>query len=347
MNIKRILLTLVLLGFVVGGIFAYMVYGAFFTPNTTFDNDEAFVFIRTDTSFSEVKKSLEPLLKDIDAFESAADKKGYSQNIKAGRYRISKGMNNNEIINSLRVGNVPVKVAFNNQERLADLAGRVAVQIEADSASLLKAFRDKEFLAQNQMDEDNSLSLYIPNSYEFFWNTNAEEFRSRMLKEYNRFWNDARREKAKALGLTPNEVVALASIVHKETAKIDERPKVAGLYLNRLRTGMLLQADPTVIYAIKKETGNFDTIIKRVLYKDLEMESPYNTYKNSGVPPGPITMPDISAVDAVLSPEKHDYFYMVANVENFGYHMFAKDLAQHGRNKVQYIRWINAQKINR
>jgi UPF0755 protein len=347
MNIKRILLTLVLLGFVVGGIFAYMVYGAFFTPNTTFDNDEAFVFIRTDTSFSEVKKSLEPLLKDIDAFESAADKKGYSQNIKAGRYRIGKGMNNNEIINSLRVGNVPVKVAFNNQERLADLAGRVAVQIEADSANLLKAFRDKEFLAQNQMDEDNSLSLYIPNSYEFFWNTNAEEFRSRMLKEYNRFWNDARREKAKALGLTPNEVVALASIVHKETAKIDERPKVAGLYLNRLRTGMLLQADPTVIYAIKKETGNFDTIIKRVLYKDLEMESPYNTYKNSGVPPGPITMPDISAVDAVLSPEKHDYFYMVANVENFGYHMFAKDLAQHGRNKVQYIRWINAQKINR
>lgn len=347
MNIKRILLTLVLLGFVVGGIFAYMVYGAFFTPNTAFDNDEAFVFIRTDTSFSEVKKSLEPLVRDIDAFESAADKKGYSQNIKAGRYRISKGMNNNEIINTLRVGNVPVKVAFNNQERLADLAGRVSVQIEADSVSLLKAFRDKEFLAQNQMDEDNSLSLYVPNSYEFFWNTNAEEFRSRMLKEYNRFWNDARREKAKALGLTPNEVVALASIVHKETAKIDERPKVAGLYLNRLRTGMLLQADPTVIYAIKKETGNFDTIIKRVLYKDLEMESPYNTYKNSGVPPGPITMPDISAVDAVLSPEKHDYFYMVANVENFGYHMFAKDLAQHGRNKVQYIRWINAQKINR
>ncbi|MFT6797753.1 MAG: UPF0755 protein, partial [Maribacter sp.] len=124
-------------------------------------------------------------------------------------------------------------------------------------------------------------------------------------------------------------------------------PKVAGLYLNRLRTGMLLQADPTVIYAIKKETGNFDTIIKRVLYKDLELESPYNTYKNSGLPPGPITMPDISAVDAVLSPEKHDYFYMVANVENFGYHMFAKNLAQHGRNKVQYIRWINAQKIKR
>jgi UPF0755 protein len=347
MFIKRILLTLVLVGLVVGGVFAYMVYGAFFTPNTVFNNDEAFVFISTDTSFSEVKDSLEPLLRDLDAFESAADKKGYSQNIKAGRYRIAKGMNNNEIINSLRVGNVPVKVAFNNQETLADLAGRIANQIEADSISLLIAFNNKEFLSKHQMDLENSLALYVPNSYEFFWNTDAEEFRSRMLKEYNRFWSAPRKEKAKVLGLSPNEVVALASIVHKETAKIDERPKVAGLYLNRLRTGMLLQADPTVIYAIKKETGNFDTIIKRVLYKDLELESLYNTYKNSGLPPGPITMPDISAVDAVLNPEKHDYFYMVANVENFGYHMFAKNLAQHGQNKVQYIRWINAQKIKR
>jgi UPF0755 protein len=347
MNIKRILLTLVLLGLLVGGTFAYMVYGAFFTPNTAFKNVEAFVLIRTDASFSEVKKSLEPLLKDVDAFESAADKKGYSQNIRAGKYRIGTGMNNNEIINSLRVGNVPVKVAFNNQETLADLAGRISVQIEADSTSLLNAFNNKEFLSKHQMDLENSLALYVPNSYEFFWNTDAEAFRSRMLKEYNRFWSATRKEKAKALGLSPNEVVALASIVHKETAKIDERPKVAGLYLNRLRTGMLLQADPTVIYAIKKETGNFDTIIKRVLYKDLELASPYNTYKNSGLPPGPITMPDISAVDAVLSPEKHDYFYMVANVENFGYHMFAKNLAQHGRNKVQYIRWINAQNIIR
>ncbi len=347
MNIKRILLSLVLLGLVACGIFAFMVYGAFFTPNTVFKNAEAFVFIRTDTSFSELKKSLEPLLKDVDAFESAANKKGYSQNIKAGKYRIGKGMNNNEIINSLRVENVPVKVAFNNQETLADLAGRIAVQIEADSTSLLNAFNNEAFLSEHQMDLENSLALYVPNSYEFFWNTNAEEFRSRMLIEYNRFWSDPRKEKAKALGLSPNEVVVLASIVHKETAKIDERPKVAGLYLNRLRTGMLLQADPTVIYAIKKETGNFDTIIKRVLYKDLELESPYNTYKNSGLPPGPITMPDISAVDAVLSPEKHDYLYMVANVENFGYHMFAKNLAQHGRNKVQYIRWINAQKIKR
>lgn len=347
MSVKRILLIIVLVGLVVGGIFAYIVYNAFFVPNTSFDDKEAFVFIPSDASFSEVKKSLEPLLKNIDAFESAAEKKGYVENIKGGKYRLLRGMNNNELINTLRVANLPVKVAFNNQETLADLAGRISVQIEADSLSLLNAFRNTKFLSENNLNLESGLALYVPNSYEFFWNTNAEDFRSRMLTEYNRFWSDERKAKAKSLGLTPAEVVTLASIVHKETAKIDERPKVAGLYLNRLRTGMLLQADPTVIYAIKKESGNYDTIIKRVLYKDLEIESPYNTYKNSGLPPGPITMPDISAVDGVLNPEKHNYYYMVANVENFGYHMFAKDLAQHGRNKVQYVRWINAQKIKR
>ena len=347
MYIKRILLAIVLIGLVVGGFFAYMVYGAFFTPNTEFNNEEAFVYIPTNASFPEVKERLAPLLKDIDAFASAADKKGYAQNIKAGKYLVRKGMNNNELINTLRVNNVPVKVAFNNQETLADLAGRISAQIEADSLSLLNAFTDKEFLAKNELDLETSLALYVPNSYEFFWNTDAEGFRSRMIKEYERFWNVTRKQKAKALGMTPNEVVTLASIVHKETAKVDERPKVAGLYLNRLRTGMLLQADPTVIYAIKKETGNYDTIIKRVLYKDLEVDSPYNTYKNSGLPPGPITMPDISAIDGVLNPEKHDYYYMVANVENFGYHMFASSLAQHNRNKEQYVRWINTQKIKR
>lgn len=168
-----------------------------------------------------------------------------------------------------------------------------------------------------------------------------------MLKEYNRFWNEDRMAKANALNLDPNEVISLAAIVHKETAKIDERPRVAGLYLNRIRQKMLLQADPTVIYALKKHQNNFDLVIKRVLYKDLEIDSPYNTYKYAGIPPGPITMPDISAIDAVLNEEKHKYIYMVANVENFGYHKFARTAAQHNQNKVQYIRWINAQKINR
>lgn len=347
MYIKKILLAIVLIGLVVGGIFAYKVYNAIFSPNTSFANDEAFVYIKSDASFEEVQEALAPLLKDLGSFKQIAKRKGYAANVKGGKYAIKKGMNNNEIINSLRSANMPVKVSFNNQETLEDLAGRVASQIEADSVSLARAFRDNEFLKSNKFNEDSSLSMYIPNSYEFFWNTSAVEFRERMLKEYNRFWNEERLERAKELGLTPKEVVTLASIVHKESAKIDERPKVAGLYLNRLRKNMRLQADPTVIFAMKKHAGDFDMVIKRVLYKDLELDSPYNTYKYAGLPPGPITMPDISAINAVLNPEKHDYYYFVANIENFGYHKFAETLAQHNRNKVQYIRWINAQKITR
>lgn len=347
MYIKKILVVIVLIGLVVGGIFSYMVYSAIFTPNTKFNNEEAHIYITSDADFEDVKESLLPLLDDMTSFEQVAHKKGYAAKIKGGKYVIRKGMNNNEIVNVLRSGRIPVKVAFNNQETLADLAGRISTQIEPDSISLLKAFENSEFLTANGFNADTKLAMYIPNSYEFFWNTSASKFRDRMLTEYNRFWNETRTKKAKALGYTPLEVVTLAAIVHKETAKIDERPRVAGVYLNRLKKGIRLQADPTVIYALKKHRNNFDLIIKRVLYKDLELDSPYNTYKYGGLPPGPITMPDITAIDAVLSPEKHGYYYFVANVENFGYHKFAKTLAQHNQNKVQYVRWINAQKISR
>ncbi len=347
MYIKKILLFIVLLGLLVGGFFAYMVYGAIFNPNTAFNNEEATIFIRSNDSFEDVKMVLEPLLEDMDSFVKIANKKGYAARVKGGKYIIKKGMNNNDIVNTLRSNNIPVKVAFNNQETLADLAGRIAAQIEPDSLTLLKAFEDKAFLRENKFNEADKLAMYIPNSYEFFWNTSVEKFRDRMLKEYQRFWNADRLAKAKALNLTPKEVVTLASIVHKETAKVDERPRVAGLYLNRLRKRMLLQADPTVIYAIKKHRNNFNLVIKRVLYADLELDSPYNTYKYVGLPPGPISMPDITAIDAVLNAEKHKYLYMVANVENFGYHKFAETLAQHNQNKVQYVKWINKQKIRR
>lgn len=347
MYIKRIVLLIVLLGLVLGGTIVYYVYSTFLTPNTTFENSEAYVYINSDDTFEEVKEKLKPLLIDVDNFEKTAEQKGYTTNIKGGKYTLKKGLTNNDLVNVLRSQNTPVKLVFNNQERIENLAGRIAQQIEADSLSLLNAFNDTSFLNTNKFNEHNKLAMYIPNSYEFFWNTSAEEFRDRMLKEYKRFWNDNRMAKAKKLNLSPTEVISLASVVHKETAKVDERPRVAGLYLNRVRKRMLLQADPTVIFAIKKETGNYDTIIKRVLYKDLEIDSPYNTYKNVGIPPGPIIMPDISAIDGVLNAEKHNYIYMVANVKNFGYHMFAETARQHNRNKVQYINWINSQRITR
>lgn len=347
MYIKKILVAVVILGLIAFGIFGYYVYNSVFLSNTDFDSKEEIVYIPTEANFQTVLDSLRPLVKDLESFSLVAQKKGYADRVRPGRYILKKGMNNNDLVDRLRSGNTPVKVIFNNQERLEDLAGRISTQIEADSAELLSAFNNEEFLTANDLDKRNALNLYIPNQYEFYWNTSAEEFRSRMKTEYDRFWNEARREKAKEINLTPKEVTVIASIVQKETAKVDERPKVAGVYMNRYKNGWKLDADPTVIYAIKEKTGNFDTIIKRVLYKDLELDSPYNTYKYKTLPPGPISMPDISSIDAVLNYEDHDFFYFVADVENFGYHKFAKNLAQHNRNKQEYVRWINRQGIKR
>lgn len=341
------MLFIALAGLVVLGFFAYNIYQSIFSPNTGFEKESETLYIPTNASYETVIDSLKPHLQDIPSFDAVARKKGYASGVKPGKYIIPKGANNNEIINILRSGNKPVKLVFNNQERLENLAGRIAGQIEADSISLLQVMKDEEYLAQNDFNVENALGMYIPNQYEFFWNTSAEGFRTRMKREYNNFWNAERLKKAEEIGLTPHEVVVVASIVQKETAKIDERPKVAGVYLNRIKTGMKLDADPTVIYALKLQQQNFDTIIKRVLYKDLTIDSPYNTYLYKDLPPGPITMPDISSIDAVLNYEDHNYYYFVADVENFGYHKFAENLAQHNRNKQAYVRWINAQGVRR
>ncbi len=346
-NIKKILVIIALAGVLVMAGFAYYVYQHIFVPNTAFNNEEAHVYFGENATFNEVIEELEPLLKDMETFETVAKRKGYVSNIKSGHFVIKKGMNNNEIINTIRLYNVPIKIKFNNQERLEDLAGQVARQLETDSLSLLNAMRDSAFLRTSGFTQTTALGMYIPNTYEIYWNTSPRKFREKMLKEYQTFWTPERDQKARDLALNRDEVIALAAIVQKETAKVNERPRVAGLYINRINKEMPLQADPTVIYAKKLTEGDFDQIIKRVLYRDLEIDSDFNTYKNLGVPPGPITMPDISSIDAVLNPEDHDYFYMVANVENFGYHKFAKTLSQHNQNRQEYVRWINAQGVNR
>ncbi|WP_026451881.1 endolytic transglycosylase MltG [Aequorivita capsosiphonis] len=347
MYIKKILLIIVLLGAVAMGAFAWYVSHTAFSNNTAFNNKEAHVYIPSNASINDVMEELEPLLKDTETFYTVANQKKYTGNIKPGHFIITKGMTNNDIINALRSRNIPINIKFNNQERLEDLAGHISTQIEADSLSLIEAMRDPEFLKDAVLTKETALSMYIPNTYEFYWNSSAETFRGRMKTEYERFWNESRTQKAKDLNLTKNQVMSLAAIVQKETAKVEERPRVAGVYYNRLKVGMLLQADPTVIYALKHESGDYNQIIKRVLYKDLELDSPYNTYKYAGVPPGPIAMPDISSIDAVLNPEKHDYYYFVADVTNFGYHKFAKSLSQHNANKAEYVRWVNAQGLKR
>ena len=328
-------------------LYGYLLYRDIFSGNTKFNEKEMYVYIPTGADYEEVKKVISPYIEDMERFDVVANKKSYPQrNDKSGRFLLKRGMNTNDIINSLRQ-NVFVDLTFNNQERLEDFAGRIGSQIEADSLSLITAFKEPKFLEENGFNEENVLSMFIPNSYEIFWNTNAKRFRERMAKEFRKFWTAERLAKAKALNLTPIQVAVIASIVHKETVKKDERPKVAGVYLNRYAKGMKLEADPTVIYAVKKTSGDFNQVIKRVLYKDLATDSPYNTYKYESLPPGPIAMPDISALDAVLNPEKHNYIYFCASVTNFGYHEFAVTAAQHEVNRQKYVAWINNQGIKR
>lgn len=346
MNFKKILVYVSLIVVVALSAYGYMMYRNIFSPNTRFSEKEMYVYIPTDADYNQVLEIVSPYVEDLELFKSTAEKKSYATNVKPGRFLFTKNMNNNDMVNALRQ-NIPLNLAFNNQERLEDFAGRIGSQIEADSASIMKSFTDETFLKEQNMTAENVLSLCIPNSYEFFWNTSADKFRDRMAKEYRKFWTPERIEQAKAQNLTPLEVSALAAIVHKETVKTDERPRVAGVYLNRLKRGIKLEADPTVIFSVKKKANDFKLQIKRVLYKDLETDSPYNTYKYAGLPPGPIAMPDVSALEAVLQPEQHNYIFFCASVTNFGYHEFAENAAQHEVNRQKYVAWISKQGIKR
>ena len=330
----------------VGLIVVLFIYIKFFTSNTNFDKAEVFVEVPTDSKYEEVQRIISPYVKNMSDFEIIANLRSYPENVKAGRFLLKKGMSAFQLVAAMR-RNVPVKLAFNNQERLENLCERISAQIEPDTIKLLAAFRDSAFLEKNGFTKENVFAMFLPNTYEFYWNISAEKFRDKMLDEYNKFWTKERIAKASELNLTPVQAITLASIVHKETVKKSERPTVAGVYLNRLRDGMKLQADPTVIYALKLRDNDFDKIIKRVLYNDLFIASPYNTYQNLGLPPGPIAMPDIDAIDAVLNPEKHDYLYFCASVEKFGYHEFAVTMEQHNVNAKKYADWLNTQGTKR
>ncbi|HEY9220146.1 MAG TPA: endolytic transglycosylase MltG [Lutibacter sp.] len=344
MNSKKLLLLIIGLLLLIGGVLGLSLYNKIFKGNTV---EEGYLYIPTGSNFEEVENLVRPFLKRVKPFVSVAEKLNYPDAVKPGKYKISKGMSNFELVRMLRSGNqTMVNLSFNNQDTFEKLAGRISQQIEADSLSLLKAFTDNSFLEESGFNATNAIGMYIPNSYEFYWNTTAEDFRAKMLNEYTKFWDAARLEKAKKLNLTKNEVITLASIVQKETATVNERPIVAKLYLNRLASDWPLQADPTIIFALKAKFGN-DMVIKRVFSKDLDINSPYNTYKNTGLPPGPISMPDISSIEAVLNPANHDYYYMCASVTTFGTHEFAKTLDQHNKNAAKYQQWLNKQGVYR
>jgi len=342
---KRLLVAIALVGFVLGGVFVGHFYRVFFAKNTAFDSPTKEVLIPSVNINAAAYDTLSKVVKRIDLFQQAAIRKGYSPI--PGRFILENGMNNNDMINRLRSENKPIKLTFNNQQTLMHLAGFVAQKIEADSISIVNAFLDASFLEEQELTKENVFSICIPNTYEFFWNTNATQFRDRMLLEYNRFWTPKRETARKKMRLDRVEVIALAAIVQLESYRVIERPTVAGVYLNRIRKRMRLQADPTVIYALKRKTNDFNLDIRRVLYKDLKIKSPYNTYRNRGIPPGPITMPDVSAIDAVLFPENHNYLYFVADPDRTGFHLFANTLSQHNKNKKKYTTWLRQRNIYR
>jgi UPF0755 protein len=265
------------------------------------------------------------------SFEWVAQKKKFTLKIRPGRYRITDGMSNNELVNLLRSGKQePVRLILQNVRTPEELAGKVAAQIESDSLSILNLMRDPGYLSEFGAGPATVFALFIPNTYEFLWNTTADQFIRRMYKERQKFWNDERLTLMSLEGLTIPGVITLSSIIEKETAKNAEKQVIAGVYMNRLRKGWPLQADPTLIFAWN------DYTIKRVLNKHKEIDSPYNTYKHTGLPPGPICLPSVSSIDAVLNYEKHDYLYFCAKEDLSGYHNFAVTLAEHNRNAERY-----------
>jgi UPF0755 protein len=309
-------------------------YRNFFRPNvTTGDQPGAYLYIHTGSDYAAVKKLIldHHYLKDMKSFEWVAKKKKYDVKVKPGRYKIHNGMNNNELVNLLRSGKQdPVRVLLQNVRTPEELAGKIAAQVEGDSISFLTLFRNPDYLREFDASPATVFTLFIPNTYEFFWNTTADQFIRRMNKERRRFWNDERLTKMGQEGLDIPGVITLASILEKETAMNTEKPVIAGVYMNRLRKNWPLQADPTLIFAWN------DYSIKRVLNKHKEIDSPYNTYKNTGLPPGPICLPSVSSIDAVLNYDHHAYMYFCAKEDLSGYHNFSVTLAEHNRNAERY-----------
>jgi UPF0755 protein len=317
-------------------------YRIVFSANIITGKDSTELFIPTGSSYNEVVAILDSVfkIKNQKVFNWLAMRKKYPSHVKPGRYIIEGNITYNELINMLRSGKQkPLNVTFNNVRSLSQLAGKVGGKIEADSLDLISFLSEESNYKKDDFNRDNIIGVFIPNTYQFFWNTDARGFYTRMLREYNLFWNEKRIARAKDKGLDPKEVAILASIINDEVAKADEKPRIAGVYLNRLKRGIPLQADPTIKFALN------DFTITRVLNRHLTIESPYNTYKHRGLPPGPIGCPSIEGLEAVLNAEDHDYIYFAAKADFSGYHNFSRTLSEHNRYAAMYQRELNKRKI--
>ncbi|MDP4291550.1 MAG: endolytic transglycosylase MltG [Bacteroidota bacterium] len=319
------------------------VYFVIYAPNTTVSQKTPF-YIHTGSKYQDVLNTLESkgLIRSMTTFKIVARRMNYPKHIKPGKYMLLPGMGNHRLLQMLRSGKQePVVLVFNNIRTKQEFASRISLQLEADSVSLLNDLNNNAFMKKYGLNKENALTLFIPNSYQLWWNTTPDEFFERMAKENKHFWNKERLDKAAAIKLKPAQVVILASIVEKESNKNDEKPVIAGVYLNRLKKGMLLQADPTLVFAWN------DFTIHRVLNVHKNINSPYNTYKYKGLPPGPIYLPDSKSIDAVLNFTHHNYLYFCAKEDFSGYHNFASTPEAHHINAEKYQKALDAHNIKK
>ena len=316
----------------------------YFWENNIANHDhEIELFIAEGSSFDDVVSLLKEqnALKNYHIFDIVAGVLKYKSNkIPSGRYVLNSPMSTFSIVRKLRSGDqTPLNITFNNLRTINDLAGKLGSRLFIDSSLIMEKINNDSFLTSIGYNRENILSLFIPNTYQMFWNISVDKLFDRMKNEHDKFWS-SRQVKLDSLGMTDKDIYTLASIVEKETIVGDEKPKIASVYLNRLKTGMKLQADPTVVFA----TGDFT--MTRVYHKHLTMESPYNTYMNYGLPPGPICMPDVSTIDAVINCDITDYIFFCASPDGSGRHLFAVDLAEHARNANKYRKWLDELKVN-
>lgn len=333
----RLLLILGITGILTASLACYFI----FWPNTQI-TDEGVLTIQKGDSFETLVARLQQkgYIRNMYSFRKVAALKKYPERVKSGRYRLSSGMNNNELINLLRSGRQqPVYFTFNNIRTLSQFAGVVSRQLSIDSSEFLSCIADSAFVAGLGFTPENLVGMFIPNTYQIYWDTPVQKFVERMHEEYVKFWNDKRRQTAAEADLSPMDVMILASIIEEETVRPEEYPVVAGVYINRLKRNIPLSACPTLKFAL----GDFT--LKRVLKVHTEVESPYNTYKYKGLPPGPVRMPSIQVIEAVLNYRRHDYLYFCAKSDFSGGHHFSRTLRQHNAYAREYHQALNRRKI--
>ncbi|PKQ61099.1 aminodeoxychorismate lyase [Labilibaculum filiforme] len=339
----KFVIVAIMLLFLLSGAVLFKFYQDIFSVNIDLGDEKVtYLYIPTNSNQADVLQLLNDkhCLKNSTSLEWVMEKKNFARHIHPGRYEIKNGMSNNALIDLLRSGvQTPLNLTFNNTRTLEDFAGKIAAQIEADSISILSYLNDESEIQQYGFTSRTILGMFIPNTYQVYWDMDAQKFVEKMYKEYQKYWNSERTEKAKSIGLTPIEVSTLASIVDEETIKNDEKKRVAGVYMNRLNRQIKLDADPTLKFA----WGDFT--IRRVLNKHKSIDSPYNTYKYRGLPPGPIRQASISGIEAVLNYEKHKYYYFCASPEFNGYHVFANSLREHNQNARRYQKALNQKGI--